>query len=297
MPMTKIPKKIGKKCCVCSKPVFSVHSIYCQTHARLAFRMKARRFPPEAVEGVWDYIRVNGNRCYYTKMPLEMEDIKSPWFCVFDHLIPLDPNHIVLTSALINEIKTALSGKEFWFYIEQLADFIDKGKKIRKIRLAYWRHQYIGEKQLGHEEDRFAAKPKWKGKHKKCCLCGRPVFTLQSKYCRRCSHFARRLEMQRFGKKVVGEILEHVRINGYTCAYTAIALDMVNSRSPWYGVFNCLTPGNKSKVVLSCALFNEMKSDLAIQEFWYYIKQLANYKRLGTKIRKKKLVYWYRLMR
>ena len=70
---------------------------------------------------------------------------------------------------------------------------------------------------------------------------------------------------------------------------------MENDQSPWYGVFNYLTPGDPSKVVLTCALFNEMKSDLSIKEFWYYIGQLANYIRYGTKIRKKKLVYWYRL--
>jgi len=139
MTMPKILKKCGKKCWVCGRPVFSVHSVYCARCARLAFRMKARRFSPEAVERVWNYVRTHDYRCYYTNMPLEMEDIRSPWFCVFDHLIPLDPNQIVLTSALINEMKSALSPKEFWYYVKQLADYIDHHKKIKKIKLAYWR--------------------------------------------------------------------------------------------------------------------------------------------------------------
>jgi len=53
-------------------------------------------------------------------------------------------------------------------------------------------------------------------------------------------------------------------------------------------------PHDPSKVVLACALFNEMKTDLSLGEFWDYIRQLANYKRRHIKVRKKKLRYWYR---
>jgi hypothetical protein len=290
--MKKILKRHDKKCCICGKPVLSVHSMYCSTHARLAFRMKIRRFPPEAVEGVWNYIRANGDRCFYTKMLLEMDDIRSPWFCVFDHLIPLDPRKIVLTSALVNEIKTALSVREFWYYVQQLADFIDKGKKIKKTRLAYWRRHLPQSRAKSLPEK----KPIWPHpKDKKCDICGRPVFNIRSKYCLRCSRFNHRMELKGFSPQVVEEIREHLRTKGYVCFHTGLALDMDNDRSPWYGVFDYLTPGDPSKVVLTCALFNEMKSDLSIREFWYYIRQLANYKRKHTKIRKKKLVYWYRL--
>jgi hypothetical protein len=47
--------------------------------------------------------------------------------------------------------------------------------------------------------------------------------------------------------------------------------------------------------VLTCVLINEMKTDLTEEEFWYYIFQLDNYKKKGTKVRKKKLAHWYRL--
>jgi len=53
-------------------------------------------------------------------------------------------------------------------------------------------------------------------------------------------------------------------------------------------------PHDPSKVVLACALFNEMKTDLSLGEFWDYIRQLANYKRRHIKVRQKKLRYWYR---
>ena len=282
--MIRTIKKPLKKCCECGDPVFSVHSMYCQVCARVAFRMKARRFSPQAQEAVWAYLRANGRRCYYSKIPLEMEDTKSPWFCVFDHVTPLDPNRIVVCCAMINEMKSALNEREFWFYVEQLADYIQTGKKIKKISLSCWRQSKLS-----------TAQPKWKGKHKRCCLCGKEVFALRSKYCLRCSRFAHRLELQGFGKKVVADILNYVRVHGFRCFYTGIPLDMLNSRSPWYGVFNCVTPGDRSKVVLTCALFNEMKSDLTIKEFWYYIRQLANFRRHQTPIRKKNLIFWYRL--
>jgi len=252
--------------------------------------MKTRRFPPEAEEAIWKNIRKYDYRCHYTKMLLEKEDTHSPWFCVFDHLIPLEPKTIVLTSALINEMKTALSVREFWYYVGQLADFIEKGKKIKKIRLAYWRRQLPPSREKLNLNG-----PGSLSKDKKCDLCGRPVFNIRSKYCRPCSHFAHRLEMQRFGPKVVQEILDYVRKWGFRCFYTGMLLDVSDYKSPWYVVFNCLTPGDRSRIVLTSALFNEMKSDLSIKEFWYYIRQLANYKRKHTKIRKKKLVYWYRL--
>lgn len=290
-----IAKKLTKKCHVCGRPVFSVHSIYCRFCARLAFRMKIRRFSPEAIEGVWDYVRTYDFRCYYTKMLLEMDDIKSPWYCVFDHLIPLDSSTIVLTSSLLNEMKTALSEGQFWFYVEQLDDFKHKNKKIRKIRLAYWRQQEALSKGKRPLEKKSPLALKAAATGKKCCICERPVFNIRSKYCLRCSHFNHRMELKGLTPQAIEEIREHLRTKGYVCSLTGVALDMADDRSPWYGVFNYYISGDKTKVMLISALFGEMKSDLSIDEFWYYIRQLANYKRYHVRIKKKKLRYWYRL--
>jgi hypothetical protein len=189
-------------------------------------------------------------------------------------------------------MKTALSEREFWFYVEQLDDFKQKGKKIKKINLAYWRRHLP----QAHGKTLPGKKPIWPHpKDKKCDICGRPVFILQSKYCLRCARFNKRMELKGFSPQVMEEIRQYLRTYGYVCFYTGLSLDMENDRSPWYGVFNFLTPGDPSRIVLTCALFNAMKSDLSIKEFWYYIRQLANYKRKLSKIRKKKLVYWYRL--
>ena len=109
--------------------------------------MKLSRFPREAINGVWDYIRKYGFVCYYTGMSLDLDDLKSPWYLVFDHWMPRDPRKIVITSAVLNIMKSDLTEKEFWYFIRQLANFYRNGTPVRKIKLAYWSRPYRGVKQ------------------------------------------------------------------------------------------------------------------------------------------------------
>jgi hypothetical protein len=128
-----------------------------------------------------------------------------------------------------------------------------------------------------------------------CIICGKPVLSKYSKYCRVCSHFINRMKRYRFPHKTRDDIWKYVRQNGYVCYYTKMPLDMSNPKSPWYCVFDHWIPRNDKKVVLTTSLFNDMKSDLSEKEFWYFIDQLANYKKKRIKIKKKHLVYWNRL--
>ncbi len=82
--------------------------------------MKARQYPPKVVKKIWKYVKKYGYVCYYTGMALDMEDPRSPWFCVFDHWAPHNPRKIVITSALINGMKTDLAEEEFWWIINAL---------------------------------------------------------------------------------------------------------------------------------------------------------------------------------
>jgi len=100
--------------------------------------MKMRRYPHKAVRAIWDYVRKNGYVCYYTKMPLEMKNAKSPWYCVFDHLVPRNDRKVVITTALFNDMKSDLSEKEFWFFIDQLDKYKKKRIKVKRRRLVYW---------------------------------------------------------------------------------------------------------------------------------------------------------------
>jgi hypothetical protein len=115
---------------------------YCAKCARIAYRMKRARFPREAIQGVWDYIRKYGFVCYYTGMELDLDDPKSPWYLVFDHWNPRDPRKIVITSAVLNIMKSDLTEDEFWYFISQLANFHRYGTAVRKRKLAYWLRPY-----------------------------------------------------------------------------------------------------------------------------------------------------------
>src|SRR5277367_2939492 len=105
----------AKKCLFCGKPVFTSHAKYCRGCSKFAFRIMNTRMSPEAIKGIREYVRKNGFICYYTGMSLEMADTHSPWYCVFDHWIPLDPRRIVITSSLINDMKSQLAEEEFWY--------------------------------------------------------------------------------------------------------------------------------------------------------------------------------------
>ena len=67
-----------------------------------------------------------------------------------------------------------------------------------------------------------------------------------------------------------------------------MALEVNDASSPWYCVLDHWTPHDSGKVVLTSALFNDMKSDLSEKEFWYYVLQFADYKDKHKEVRKKK---------
>ena len=105
---------------------------------KFALRLHSKQLPPQTIEETLNYVRQKGFTCFYSQISLDLDHPRSPWYCVLDHWIPQDPGKIVLTCALFNVMKSDLSEEEFWYYIQQLADYREKGKKVRKRKLAYW---------------------------------------------------------------------------------------------------------------------------------------------------------------
>jgi len=103
--------------------------------------------------------------------------------------------------------------------------------------------------------------------------------------------------VKRLTHATIQAVWDYIRKYGYVCYYTGIELDMSDPKSAWYGVLDHWIPGDNRKVLLTSALFNEMKSDLTEAEFWYYIGQFYHFKKNGTPIRKKTPVHWERLER
>jgi hypothetical protein len=104
--------------------------------------MRNKGFPPQTVKAIWDYVRQYAYVCYYTGVELDTANRRSPWYCVFDHYIPADPHKVVLTSALINTMKSDQTEDEFWDTVFQLADFKRRHKKFIKKPIIYWYRLY-----------------------------------------------------------------------------------------------------------------------------------------------------------
>jgi hypothetical protein len=257
--------------------------------------MKARQFPPRVVKALWNYVKMYGYVCYYTGMVLDMQDPHSPWFCVFDHWAPHDPRKIVITSSLINEMKADLSEKEFWYYVRALANFKRNHIRVRKIRLTYWDHDYT----LENDPEALTASQAGPVTGRGLCeICGKRLKNKLFRYCPGCVKIVYRLkrEGKHLPPETVEDTLNYIRKYGFVCYYTGMALDMKNPASPWYCFLNHWRPGDSGKIVITSALFNVMKSDLTEDEFWYYIKALADYKDRGQPIRKKRPKFWCRLI-
>ncbi len=131
-------KKPRRKCVLCGKPTFSPKSDHCRRCARFTDSMNNRQIHKDNVKEIEDHVRRNGFVCQYTGIKLNMTDPKSPLYYVFDHMIPGDNRKIVLTFALLNEMKSDLTPEEFRYYVLQFAKFFTTGAKSIPKRLKYW---------------------------------------------------------------------------------------------------------------------------------------------------------------
>jgi hypothetical protein len=211
-------------------------------------------------------------------------------------MIPGDNRKIVLTSALLNEMKSDMTPQEFWYYILQLDQYFRTGKKIRKIKLSRW---YRLTPRL-HENHGVMMPPPprlsgFSDVHgKKCCLCGRPVYAPRAMYCYGCHEFVHSMDNRRINNDAAKQILKHVHRHGFVCEYTETPLNMTDYKDPFYYEFDHSVPGDRNRVALTFSLLNEMKSEMTFNEFKYYVGQFADFLRTGAKIKKRKLSHWYK---
>ncbi|MBF0570341.1 MAG: hypothetical protein HQL12_00570 [Candidatus Omnitrophica bacterium] len=263
------------KCRGCGKRMLLNSSKYCFYCAKLAKRLHNEHFRAKARKYFWAYLHKRGRRCHYSGILLEIDDDTSPWYLVFSRLDPADKAKIVPAAAFLNEMKSSLSEKEFWYYVLALDDHREKHLKVKKIPLVHW--------QVGSSTG-----------DKVCAGCWRAPALKGRKFCARCARIAFRMKHDRLFRECINEIWDYVRKYGFVCYYTGMPLELDDPKSPWYLVFDHWMPRDPRKIVITSSLLNEMKSDLTEKEFWYFIRQLANFRRHGSVVRKRKLAYWCR---
>lgn len=290
----KTPRVRDKKCCLCGKRIrhYNYHTQYCPRCSEFVYRIDRKQLPRKTVKKLLDYVRQNGFRCYYTGMLLDMINPHSPWYCVFDHWMPHDNRKVVITSSLINDMKSDLTEDEFWTMIRQLANYWRTHTKVRKIRLRHWSRNYNRPTLVTQLLMRsFSTRTK-------CQVCGKRILHVRynSKYCRVCAKYVNDMKKRGLPTKTIKEVCAYIRKHGYRCYYTGMLLEVNDFLSPWYCVLDHWIPGDPRKVVLTSAVLNAMKSDLTEKEFRYYVLALADYKEKHKKVRKRKLICWQRLV-
>ena len=268
------PKRLFTKCRGCGKRIRLSYFRYCPDCAKLALRLVHEHISPKARKGFWAYLRRHGRKCCLSGVSLEIDDDTSPWYLVFSRLNPGDKAKILPASSLFTVMKWRLLKREFRYYVLALDDHRKKHLKVKKIPLVYWQ---------GLEES-----------EKLCAGCKQTAAVKGHKYCATCSRISYRMKLARFSRETINGVWEYVRKYGWICYYTGMPLDLDDINSPWYLVFDHWMPRDPRKIVITSALVNDMKSDLTEEEFWYFIRQLANFYRHGSAVRKRKLAYWCR---
>jgi hypothetical protein len=109
-----------------------------------------------------------------------------------------------------------------------------------------------------------------------CRICGDEKYP-QAHFCKRCGRVARRLDTRHAHDREARVQALKAAWDGsfFRCYYSGVRLVDDDPRSPLYLTFDHRTPRVESDVVVTAALFNDMKSDLSEEEFRTVVGQLA----------------------
>jgi hypothetical protein len=103
------------------------------------------------------------------------------------------------------------------------------------------------------------------------------------------------MHRKKFPAKAQKAVFAYIRKYGKRCFYTNVLLELNDDTSPWYLDFDHWLPGDPKKIVICAALVNDMKQDMTEREFWYYVCALDDHRKKHAKVKKHRLIYWYRL--
>lgn len=111
-----------------------------------------------------------------------------------------------------------------------------------------------------------------------CPICGSLLHHPLASYCKRCKKLLNRVDIRRKPDKAARARALRDAWDGeaFRCYYTGIRLIEDNPKDPRYLTFDHLTPRQEGDIVVVAAAINDMKSDMADDEFRAIVLQLAN---------------------
>jgi len=183
-------------------------------------------------------------------------------------LIPRKAKTMVVCAYFINDMKSNLSGDEFWAIVMEY-DRHRKGAPFNRdiVEFLYWHRKAKPEK-----PPLQATRPQRIYHVKACVICGAPP-AKNSKYCTRCPKHhpnipGRLPALKRSWNKKQQAFLDH---------YIGVKLDEDNLDSPYYMVFDHRIPRKPADLHATSMLINAMKTDMSEEEFNLVMNELARH--------------------
>jgi hypothetical protein len=108
----------------------------------LVDRVNIRRKPDkvarkQALKQAWDG---EGFRCYYSGVRLIEDNSKDPRYLTFDHRTPRQESDVVITAAVLNDMKSDMTEDEFKAMVSQLASRFKGGTFDESVfNLKHWK--------------------------------------------------------------------------------------------------------------------------------------------------------------
>jgi hypothetical protein len=130
-----------KACGICGNERHALAQ-FCSRCKKLIDRADRRRRPDKharirALKEAWD-----GKvfRCHFTGIKLIENNPRDPRYLTFDHRVPRQEDNLVVTAALVNDMKSDLAEEEFKAVVGQLASRFSGGKFDESVfNLAHWK--------------------------------------------------------------------------------------------------------------------------------------------------------------
>ena len=109
---------------------------------RLDTRTHIRRNKQARLDALKNGFNKSGKyfKCYYAHTRLNENNPRSPRYLTFDHFVPRDETKMVLTAALINDMKSDMTDEEFRSMVKQLASHFE-GKPFNEtfFKVKHWK--------------------------------------------------------------------------------------------------------------------------------------------------------------
>jgi hypothetical protein len=282
-----------KPCVVCGHPAMDQH-LYCARCFKFIENTPQKLIRRAAMIAAWNK-EAEAILCYYTGIRLEEYDTASPFYLTFDHLVPGDKTKVAACARFINELKDAMSEKEFRTNIPLLAHHFLTGEPINRLRFRVRHFHDKARKKTAKVPQMNFEGPLWDWQAETCGGCGRKP-DKASLYCGRCKRILANQHDDWVAKAVAMMAAYDQKADGFRCHYTGFLVDLKDVNNPFHFNFDHKIPRQPGAYNLVCYIVNLMKTSLSEEEFRKVVVELARHFETGEPYDRDviKFEYWDR---